>query len=80
MNIEFKQTAQSDFYELVELRIAAMKESLEAIGRFDRERTIERFRNNFVPEDTKTITSSLGIFTLIQGFSRWESDRWHCGK
>lgn len=32
-----------------------MRESLERIGRFDRERSIERFRSSFVSTDTKRI-------------------------
>jgi GNAT superfamily N-acetyltransferase len=40
---------------LVELRIAAMRESLECIGRFDAQRARERFLAGFMPQHTKQI-------------------------
>lgn len=44
-----------DFEELVCLRIEAMRESLERIGRFDPVRARERFRVGFAPELTRHI-------------------------
>jgi GNAT superfamily N-acetyltransferase len=41
--------------ELVALRIEAMRESLERIGRFDPERARARFRAGFAPELTRHI-------------------------
>lgn len=41
--------------ELVRLRIAAMRDSLERIGRFDPMRARERFLSSFVPEHTSHI-------------------------
>jgi hypothetical protein len=35
MNIAFTHTTQSDAHALVAVRIAAMRDSLERIGRFD---------------------------------------------
>ena len=32
-----------------------MRESLEAIGRFDRERSVQRFRSSFAPENTRKL-------------------------
>jgi GNAT superfamily N-acetyltransferase len=46
---------ESDFEALVAIRIEAMRESLERIGRFDTVRARERFRVGFSPEDTKHI-------------------------
>ena len=46
---------QSDAEELVALRIAAMRESLERIGRFSPERARARFLESFVPEHTRHI-------------------------
>ena len=46
---------ESDFDDLVELRIAAMRESLDAVGRFDPVRIRERLRAKFVPEETTKI-------------------------
>lgn len=45
----------SDFESLVALRIEAMRESLERIGRFDPARARERFRSGFLPEHTRHI-------------------------
>ena len=47
-----------EFEELVALRIAAMRASLERIQRFDPERARERFRAGFAPESTRHILSS----------------------
>jgi GNAT superfamily N-acetyltransferase len=44
-----------EFEELVCLRIEAMRESLERIGRFDPVRARERFRASFAPEFTRHI-------------------------
>lgn len=45
----------SDFECLVAIRIEAMRESLERIGRFDAIRARERFRAGFSPEQTRHI-------------------------
>lgn len=44
--------AAEDFAELAEIRIAAMRASLERVGRFDPARARERLRSTFVPERT----------------------------
>lgn len=44
-----------DFDSLVALRIEAMRESLERIGRFDAQRARERFRAGFDPSVTRHI-------------------------
>ncbi|APA87740.1 GNAT family N-acetyltransferase [Paraburkholderia sprentiae WSM5005] len=49
MNISFATTTQSDAETLVAIRIAAMRESLERIGRFDPRRARERFLASFDP-------------------------------
>ena len=48
--LTFAAVTQADFDALVALRIAAMRESLERVGRFDPERARERLRNSFYPE------------------------------
>lgn len=53
MELQFAETREEDFDALVELRLEAMRESLEALGRFDRDRSVERFRASFVPADTR---------------------------
>ncbi len=55
MDLQYQPTTEDDFSELVELRIEAMRVSLEALGRFDRVRSIERFRSSFSPSKTKRI-------------------------
>jgi GNAT superfamily N-acetyltransferase len=42
---------------LADLRVQAMRESLEAIGRFDPQRARERFLASFAPEDTLAIVA-----------------------
>jgi GNAT superfamily N-acetyltransferase len=50
------QSVRADESEaLVRLRIEAMRESLERIGRFDATRARERFLSSFVPEHTSHI-------------------------
>ena len=46
---------EADFDELASLRIAAMRESLERVGRFDPERARERLRATFDPMHTHGI-------------------------
>jgi GNAT superfamily N-acetyltransferase len=49
VNIAFRSTTQSDADTLLAIRIAAMRESLERIGRFDPQRARERFLASFDP-------------------------------
>lgn len=51
----FAPATAEDFDRLFELRIAAMRESLERIGRFDERRAFERFRSTFTPEHTRLV-------------------------
>ena len=53
--ITFAPVRDSDFDELLALRIAVMRESLERLGRFDPQRAAERFRTTFRPDDTRRI-------------------------
>lgn len=50
--ITFTAVTAADFEALVTFRMAAMRESLESVGRFDPARVRERLRNSFVPEHT----------------------------
>ena len=47
MNLAFRFAVQSDAEVLVDIRIAAMRKSLERIGRFDPQRARERFLASF---------------------------------
>ncbi|WP_277185049.1 GNAT family N-acetyltransferase [Caballeronia sp. BR00000012568055] len=49
MNLTFSPTTHSDADLLVSIRIAAMRESLERLGRFDAQRARERFLASFEP-------------------------------
>ncbi|RQS65527.1 N-acetyltransferase [Burkholderia sp. Bp8963] len=49
MNVTFATTTHSDADLLVQIRIAAMQESLERIGRFDPQRAGDRFLSSFDP-------------------------------
>ncbi|MBV8659266.1 MAG: GNAT family N-acetyltransferase [Burkholderiales bacterium] len=54
-SITFEVSQANDAEALVALRIEAMRESLERIGRFDPVRARERFLNGFAPERTHHI-------------------------
>ncbi len=65
--ITFQPVVAEDFDELVALRIAAMRESLERVGRFDPERARERLRKSFYPEHTAFIVHDgrrIGFYTF----------------
>ncbi len=49
--IEYKATTIDDAEALCSLRLEAMRESLERIGRYSPERSRERFLSSFVPEN-----------------------------
>ena len=55
MDFDFAPVTVADFDELVALRIATMRPSLERIGRFDPQTAAERFRNTFRPAVTRRI-------------------------
>ena len=57
--VTFAPVSESDFEALVAIRIEAMRESLERIGRFDPVRAKERFRAGFSPAHTKFIVSGV---------------------
>lgn len=74
MHLTFRPTTQSDAQTLVDIRIAAMRESLERIGRFDPQRARTRFLDAFDPALCRFIEVdgvSVG-FILI----RPETDYW----
>ena len=53
--MKFVVAQKKDGEVLAELRVLAMQESLEAIGRFDRERARERFLSSYCPETTRKV-------------------------
>jgi len=67
MQLDFPQAMQADAESLVALRIAAMRESLERLGRFDPQRARDRFLSGFSPEHTRHIEHDgqrMGFFVL----------------
>lgn len=54
-DIALAPVAPDDFEALVAVRIAAMRESLERVGRFDPARARERLRQTFAPAHTQWI-------------------------
>lgn len=70
MQCHFEPALASDFEYLLQLRIDAMRDSLEKIGRFDPARARERFMSSFVPEHTQHIVvenERIGFFALSAG-------------
>jgi len=54
-DVSYEQASAEDLDALVELRIEAMRESLERIGRFDPARARERFASTFDPVHTRHV-------------------------
>lgn len=54
-SIALRAVAAADGPALADLRVAAMRDSLEAVGRFDPERARGRFLDTFAPEFTREI-------------------------
>lgn len=66
-SLTFSDVTMADFDELAALRIAAMRASLEQVGRFDPERARERLRKSFYPEHTKFVIldgQRIGFYTF----------------
>jgi GNAT superfamily N-acetyltransferase len=55
LDVRLTPVAATDADELASLRVLAMRESLERIGRFELERARARFLSTFVPADTRFI-------------------------
>ncbi len=75
MNLTFSPTTQSDADLLVSIRIAAMRESLERLGRFNPQRARERFLASFEPALCRFIETDdarVGFFLV-----RPQPDHWH---
>ena len=66
-SVTFSAVTADDFEELAALRIAAMRESLERVGRFDPERARERLRRSFHPDHSQFIVvegQRIGFYTF----------------
>ena len=55
LNVGFEPASAADAQDLVELRIAAMRDSLEHLGRFDPQRARDRFLAGFDPALTRHV-------------------------
>ena len=67
MSIKFLRCTASDADALADLRVAAMRPSLEAVGRFDPERARNRFLEGFSPDATCKIERDgvlIGFFVM----------------
>jgi GNAT superfamily N-acetyltransferase len=65
--LEFAAVTDADFDALADLRIAAMRPSLERVGRFDPQRARQRLRASYAPDDTLAIVMDgvrVGFYTL----------------
>ena len=75
--MEIMEAVVEDLELLVQLRIAAMKPSLIAVGRFDPERARERFAETFTPKDTSIILVSgevVGFYVVLENQNHLELD------
>ncbi|PXW93304.1 acetyltransferase (GNAT) family protein [Sphaerotilus hippei] len=66
-----------DFEALLALRIAAMREGLERLGRFDPARVRERLGRSFSPANTRHILldgQRVGFMAVTRGESMWRLD------
>ncbi|MGH2624476.1 MAG: GNAT family N-acetyltransferase [Sphingobacterium sp.] len=69
MSIAFTTASTEIAEELALLRVEAMRPSLEAVGRFDRDRARRRFLDSFIPSDTVVVrqeNSIIGFYVVRQ--------------
>ncbi|MFZ6735163.1 GNAT family N-acetyltransferase [Undibacterium sp. Ji42W] len=64
MNLKLEACTINDAVQLAELRVLAMRPSLERIGRFDAERARQRLLQNFAAQFTRLIK----LHDLLAGF------------
>ncbi len=65
--LQYAPVSEADFEDLLALRIEAMRESLERLGRFDPQRARSRLRSTFRPEHTWSIEQDgqrIGFYAL----------------
>lgn len=71
--MEIIEVVKQDALSLAELRVMAMRESLEELGRFDPVRARERFLSSFNPDFTKkvVIDGELAAFYAVKEELEW---------
>jgi GNAT superfamily N-acetyltransferase len=80
MNITLSPTTELDAEALVTIRIAAMRESLEHIGRFDQRRARERFLISFDPAMCRFIEANgtrVGLVLIRPHEGHWLLDHFY---
>jgi len=76
----FAPASEEDFETLHVLRLAAMRASLEAVGRYDPARSRERFRASFSPAQTRRIVlgeTTIGLIALRKEEDVWRLDHFY---
>ncbi|MEX3925117.1 GNAT family N-acetyltransferase [Paraburkholderia sp. BR10936] len=77
MNLTFLPVTQSDADVLVSIRIAAMRESLERLGRFNAQRARDRFLASFDSDLCRFIEADgvrVGFFQIRPHPNHWQLD------
>jgi len=65
LEFDLRNARPDDLEELVQLRIAAMRESLERVGRFNPQRARDRLLKDFAPENTRCIVARGAIIGFV---------------
>ena len=68
-NVHFRRATHDDADRLADIRVQAMRASLEAVGRFDPKRARLRFLDNFQPEYTEVVlcdSECVGFFVVLR--------------
>ena len=82
MAVQYVQAREDDKFALADLRVAAMQESLTAVGRFDPSRARDRLLSRFVAENTWKILDAnklLGFYSYkINHQCLWLDDLYVC--
>ena len=68
---------EGDFEQLLALRLAAMRDSLERLGRFDPDRARQRLGRSFSPANTRHVLCDgqrVGFVAVTRGESLWRLD------
>ncbi|OZI71234.1 GNAT family N-acetyltransferase [Bordetella genomosp. 12] len=74
MMLQTPLAQESDFDSLAQLRLAAMRESLQALGRYDPQRSAQRLRDGFDPALTRHIVidgARAGFYILDDRHPIW---------
>lgn len=66
MSLRFAPAAEADFDRLLDLRLRALRPSLETLGRFDPVRSTQRFRASFDPTTVRLIEWDGAIVGCVQ--------------